>query len=58
MSSQANEAELEEGGGYSTIRVSRENKGRLAKYGDVQMSFDDVVGEILDILETEVDGDE
>jgi hypothetical protein len=36
----------------SAIAVSHENKERLAKYGRVPMSFNDILTEILDEKET------
>jgi len=36
---------------HTTIRVSSDTKERLKKYGDMGMSYDDVVQELLDRVE-------
>lgn len=36
---------------YTTIRISEDTKDRLSEYGDVDMSYDDVVTELLDRIE-------
>lgn len=35
----------------TTIKVSRDNRDRLAKFGDVGESFDDALGRVLDMAE-------
>ena len=35
----------------TTITVSRDNRDRLAKFGDVGESFDDALGRVLDMAE-------
>ena len=41
---------------HTTIRVSTETKNRLKSYGEMGMSYDDVVMELLDRIE-EVDAE-
>lgn len=38
----------------TTIKVSRDNRDRLAKFGDVGESFDDALGRVLDMAEETV----
>ena len=42
---------------FTTIRISRDTKGRLENYGKMSMSYDDVLRDILDQLEQEQDHD-
>jgi hypothetical protein len=38
---------------YTTIRVSKETKERLEDYGEMGMSYDDVIQHVLDLLDNQ-----